>query len=46
MDINGDTSSYPTYEEWKPSLSIPATGIVEGSYPTYEEWKLRFTFYF
>ena len=35
-----DTSSYPTYEEWKRAISeIDFTELAYGSYPTYEEWK-------
>ena len=32
------SSSYPTYEEWKPSPYILFT-LLPRSYPTYEEWK-------
>jgi len=31
--------SYPTYEEWKPSLDEEQRMKLFGSYPTYEEWK-------
>ena len=32
-------SSYPTYEEWKPVISMLKSSILCCSYPTYEEWK-------
>ena len=31
--------SYPTYEEWKLSVSEFALKDTLSSYPTYEEWK-------
>ena len=35
-----DSSSYPTYEEWKRLCSPNNFGfITQRSYPTYEEWK-------
>ena len=35
------TSSYPTYEEWKPFIEKLRTSRTppHSSYPTYEEWK-------
>ena len=33
-------SSYPTYEEWKPSFLSFSIFTTPSSYPTYEEWKL------
>jgi len=34
-----DWSSYPTYEEWKPSRIDNGCFLFLSSYPTYEEWK-------
>jgi len=36
------TSSYPTYEEWKPNSNLLASISFISSYPTYEEWKQSF----
>ena len=37
-----EPSSYPTYEEWKPSnLEQLYSCFRSRSYPTYEEWKLQ-----
>jgi len=36
-----NTSSYPTYEEWKRRNCKNKLKRKEGSYPTYEEWKLK-----
>jgi len=35
------TGSYPTYEEWKPTIERTMREMFGCSYPTYEEWKLN-----
>ena len=38
--VRTNSSSYRTYEEWKPICSFTVASVGASSYRTYEEWKL------